>query len=94
MISFFWGGLAAITFAGFILFGLGTIWVISPLVTGFWIGQRFASQPFQGLLVGCMMIVSLQMVPLIGFAVSLFSFVMALGGLVLAPRIEDLPSQV
>ncbi len=94
LISFFWGGLAALVFSGFILFTLGTIWFMSPLITGFWLGQRFSEQPFQGLMIGSIVLVIFQMVPLFGLGVSLFSFVLALGGLVLAPRIEDLPSQV
>lgn len=94
LVSFFWGGLAAITFAGSILFGMGTMWILSPLVTGFWLGQRFSIQPFQGLLFGCIFIVIMQMIPLFGFGISLFSFVIAVGGMALAPRIEDLPSQV
>lgn len=96
LISFFWGGLAAITFAGFIIFGLGTLWFLSPLIAGFWIGQRLSELPFQGLLFGCGLIVALQSLPLplFGFSVSWFAFVLTLGGLFLAPRIEQLPSQV
>jgi hypothetical protein len=94
IISFFWGGLAAITFAGLIITGLGSIWILSPLITGFWFGQRLSTQPFQGLLFGCSLIVILQVIPLFGFGISLVVFVIALGGLILAPRIDKLPSQV
>ncbi|MEM8861237.1 MAG: hypothetical protein AAGD96_23165, partial [Chloroflexota bacterium] len=94
ILSFFWGGLAALIFAGFVLFGLGTAWILSPLITGFWFGQRLASQPFQGLLFGCGTIVVLQMLPLIGFGISFFAFVLAVGSIALAPRIEELPRQV
>ncbi|MFT5196809.1 MAG: hypothetical protein ACI85U_003848 [Candidatus Promineifilaceae bacterium] len=94
LVSFFFGGLAALTFSGFIIMGLGTVWVLSPLVTGLWFGQRFASQPFQGLLFGCSLIIAMQAIPLIGFGISAIAFALAVGGLVLAPRIEQLPSQV
>ena len=94
LLSFFWGGLAAIIFLGFIFFGMGAMWILSPLIAGFWFGQRLASQPFQGLLFGCGFLVILQMIPLLGFGISFFAFVLAVGSLALAPRIEDLPSQV
>lgn len=94
LVSFFWGGLAALTFGGFIILGLGTLWILSPLITGFWFGQRLASQPFQGLMFGCGLIVILQMIPLIGFGISVVVFALAFGGLILAPRIDQLPSQV
>ncbi|MEM9778158.1 MAG: polymer-forming cytoskeletal protein [Chloroflexota bacterium] len=94
LLTFFWGGLAAIIFTGFILFSLGTAWLLSPLIAGFWFGQRLASQPFQGLLFGCSVFVILQMIPLFGFGISFFAFVLAVGSVALAPRIEELPSQV
>lgn len=94
ILTFFWGGLAALVFIGFILFSLGTAWLLSPLIAGFWFGQRLASQPFQGLLFGCAVIVLLQMIPLLGFGISFFAFVLAVGSIVLAPKIEELPRQV
>lgn len=94
LIVFFWGALAAFIFTGLIFFGLGSLWVLSPLVAGLWFGQRLSSQPFQGLLFGCSLIAVLQAVPLIGFGISVAVFTLALGGLILAPRIEQLPSQV
>ncbi len=86
LIGIFWGIFPAIvTF--FVLFsGLAIVWIFSPLVTGLWLGKRFMDAPTTALLVGVLLLVIVGRIPILGWFVYLVSFILALGGCILASQ--------
>lgn len=86
----FWGWIPGLVL-GLVLFGaLMLVWVLSPLVTGLWLGywlnQRldYAPDYLPILLGGVLGVALLGRIPVLGWAIYLISFLLALGGLVLA----------
>lgn len=71
---------------------LGVIWLFSPLITGLWIGRKVAgsvsglSGDLPMLMIGVLILVILGRIPCLGWLVALFSFVMAMGGIVQSLR--------
>ncbi|NTU79760.1 MAG: polymer-forming cytoskeletal protein [Chloroflexales bacterium] len=90
--ALFWGWWPALLLAAFLFAGVLLVWVLSPLVTGLWLGRWLlqatgrSGGDLLALLVGAALIVLLSMVPLVGWLISLLSFLLALGGLLLARR--------
>jgi cytoskeletal protein CcmA (bactofilin family) len=88
----FWGWFPGIAM-GLFLFGLFSLaWFLSPLVTGLWLGRWFASLlgrdmgQTPALMLGIVLLVILGRLPFIGWIIYLVSFILAVGGLVLASR--------
>ena len=83
----FWGVFPAI--ATFVFLGASSalVWFLSPLLTGFWLGEIIGERlggdrsPLLLLLTGALLIVILGRIPFLGWLVYLLSFVLALGGL-------------
>ena len=83
----FWGVFPAI--ATFVFLGASSalVWFLSPLLTGFWLGEIIGERlggdrsPLLLLLLGALLIVFLGRIPFLGWLVYLLSFVLALGGL-------------
>jgi hypothetical protein len=83
----FWGVFPAI--ATFVFLGASSalVWFLSPLLTGFWLGEIIGERlggdrsPLLLLLTGALLIVFLGRIPFLGWLVYLLSFVLALGGL-------------
>lgn len=96
----FWGWFPGIAM-GLFLFGvLSLAWFLSPLVTGLWLGRWIASLlgrdmgQTPALMLGIVLLVILGRLPFIGWIIYLVSFILAVGGLVLASRRgEPAPSQ-
>jgi hypothetical protein len=75
------------------LFGvLAMLWFLSPLITGLWLGRRLATalgreaNDLAALLGGVLLLALLGRLPFVGGLVSLASFVLALGALIVARR--------
>ena len=83
----FWGAVPGIAMFVFLVASSALVWFLSPLLTGFWlgevIGERLGGErpPLLRLLVGALLIVILGRIPILGWMVYLLSFVLALGGL-------------
>ena len=83
----FWGAVPAIAMFGFLIASSALVWFLSPLLTGFWLGEMIgermggARSPIILLLMGALLIVVLGRIPFLGWLVYLLSFVLALGGL-------------
>jgi cytoskeletal protein CcmA (bactofilin family) len=100
--AIFWGIPGALAAASFLLGAVGLLWILSPLVTGFWLGgylraRGYITGELAGLWVGALAIVILARVfllipcvgPLAAGLLYLASFVLAVGGLILARRRAD-----
>ncbi|NCC32193.1 MAG: polymer-forming cytoskeletal protein [Chloroflexia bacterium] len=90
LLVLFWGPLPGIMFVLFLVGAVALLWTLSPLVTGLWLGQaifqatgRYASR-LASLMLGVTVIVLLGMVPFVGWFVYLLSFLLAIGGTLLA----------
>lgn len=94
LVTLFWGGLSGLAAAGLLFFGLILTFTLSPLIAGIWVGQRLSRQPFQAMLIGAALIVGLTIIPAVGTGFALVTFLFALGGLIHAPRMTQLPPQV
>jgi hypothetical protein len=88
----FWGWFPGVVL-GLALFGaLAMLWFLSPLITGLWIGRRLAmalgreTNDLAALLGGVLLLALLGRIPFVGWLVSLVSFVLALGALIVARR--------
>lgn len=85
----FWGFLPAMVLFLFLFSGLTLIWVLSPLITGLWIGRLVARAAGQQLgdlatlMVGVAIIAAIALIPFLGWPVYFVSFIMALGALLL-----------
>ena len=83
----FWGVAPAIAMLVFLIASSALIWFFSPLLTGFWLGEKIGERlggdraPISLLLMGALLIVILGRIPFLGWVVYLLSFVLALGGL-------------
>jgi cytoskeletal protein CcmA (bactofilin family) len=99
LFGIFWGWAGAIAVAFLILGGLALLWMLSPLFSGYWLGSLLAGRGYinnrlLALLAGALLIVLaarlIAVIPCIGLltagVIYLLSFVMALGGLILARR--------
>ncbi len=92
LIGIFWGWVPAIAVALLLFSVSAVIWLFSPLVTGLWLGRKLAksvsalSGSLPALLAGILVIVLLGRVPCVGWLVSFFSFLLAMGGIVQAMR--------
>lgn len=92
LIGIFWGWVPAIAVALLLFSVSAVIWLFSPLVTGLWLGRKLTksmsnvSGPLPALLVGIVVIVLLGRVPCVGWLVSFFSFLLAMGGIVQSIR--------
>jgi cytoskeletal protein CcmA (bactofilin family) len=91
-IVLFWGWFPGLMFFLFLTAALVLAWTLSPLITGLWLGQAVlratgrTASPILALLVGVALIVLLGFVPVIGWLVYLASFLLAVGGILLARR--------
>ncbi len=99
LLGVFMGGLAGVM-AAILVFALFTlIWILSPLVTGLWLGQRLNTitgreqGDLVGLIGGILLLATLSAIPLAGWVIALASFLLALGGLLLV-RQSNYPSLV
>jgi hypothetical protein len=88
----FWGWFPGVVL-GLALFSvLAMLWFLSPLITGLWLGRRLASalgreaNDLAALLGGVLLLALLGRLPFVGWLVSLVSFVLALGALIVARR--------
>ena len=88
----FWGWFPGVVL-GLALFGaLAVLWFLSPLITGLWLGRRLATafgreaNDLAALLSGVLLLALLGRLPYVGWLVSLASFVLALGALIVARR--------
>ncbi len=92
LVWIFWGTFSALTMAFFLLGSLALVWMLSPLVTGLWLGQRIVERAGRqttltfALLVGVLLIVIIGRVPFVGWLVYLISFALALGGVLRSRR--------
>ncbi len=83
----FWGAFPGIVMFVFLVASSALVWFLSPLLTGFWLGEVIgerlggARAPLLLLLMGALLIVVLGRIPFLGWVVYLLSFVLALGGL-------------
>lgn len=75
---------------GIFLFGaLALLWFLSPLVTGVWIGSKFAAGSDSArsrtalIVLGVLLVALLGQIPIVGWFVYLLSFIFAMGGLLL-----------
>lgn len=93
LIVIFWGPLPGLLTALFLLSALALLWVLSPLVTGLWLGRRIVTSrgAFAALFVGALIIALLGRVPYLGWIVYLLSYVLALGGLIRSYRAAKVP---
>jgi cytoskeletal protein CcmA (bactofilin family) len=95
----FWGWAAALATGFGLLGGMGLLWILSPLFSGYWLGQRLAARnivdgDLATFLVGVLTIVLvarlLMLIPFVGFLVAgliyLFSFAFTVGGWLAARR--------
>jgi cytoskeletal protein CcmA (bactofilin family) len=88
----FWGWTVGIVVLGFLFTGLTLFWLLSPLVSGLWLGRLIAQQlnrdlgSLGTLMAGVALIMVAAAVPFLGWLVYLFSFVLALGALIVAAR--------
>ena len=95
LVWMFWGTFSALTMAFFLLGTLALVWMLSPLVTGLWLGQRIVAQAGRettltvSLLVGVFLIVVIGRVPFVGWLVYLISFALALGGVLRSRRMAQ-----
>ena len=94
----FWGWFPGVVL-GLAFFGvLAVLWFLSPLITGLWIGRRLATafgreaNDLAALLGGVLLLAVLGRLPYVGWLVSLVSFVLALGALILARRAGSGPA--
>ncbi len=83
----FWGVFSGIIMFVFLFASLALIWFLSPLLTGFWLGDIISARlsgdlsPLMALLIGALLIVVLGRIPFLGWVVYLLSFALTLGGL-------------
>lgn len=89
----FWGWFPGLTL-GLFLFGvLALLWFLSPLVIGVWLGRQLnqamgrAPNYLPVLMGGVLLLALLGRIPLLGWLIYLFSFILALGGLILMRRV-------
>lgn len=92
VMGLFWGWFPALAL-GLALFGaLAVLWFLSPLVTGLWLGRRLATalgreaSDLTALLGGALLLALLGRIPVVGWLVSLVSFVLTLGALIAVRR--------
>ncbi|NTW04116.1 MAG: hypothetical protein HGA19_23070 [Oscillochloris sp.] len=88
----FWGWFPGVVL-GLALFSiLAMLWFLSPLITGLWLGRWLATtlgreaNDLAALLGGVLLLALLGRLPFVGWLVSLVSFVLALGALIVARR--------
>ncbi len=88
----FWGWFPGVVL-GLALFSvLAMLWFLSPLITGLWLGRRLAvafgrqANDLAALLGGVLLLAVLGRIPFVGWLVSLVSFVLALGALIVVRR--------
>lgn len=97
--AIFWGVPGALAAASFLLGAVGLLWILSPLLTGFWLGgslraRGYVTGELVALWAGALAIVILARVlllipcvgPLAAGLLYLASFVLAVGGLIQARR--------
>ncbi|RIK36008.1 MAG: hypothetical protein DCC55_28625 [Chloroflexi bacterium] len=106
--AIFWGIPGALATASFLVGATALLWILSPLLTGYWlggvlVGRGYATGELVALWVGTLAIVVLArvllLVPCVGAVAAgllyLVSFVLAVGGLILTrrqPRAEVAPA--
>lgn len=86
LVALFWGGWPAFVLFLALFSVLAMMWIFSPLITGYWLGRLALPQqtPYVAFLSGVAVIVLLSRVPILGWFVSLISFMLALGAILLA----------
>ena len=100
LVWIFWGTFSALTMAFFLLGSLALVWMLSPLVTGLWLGQRIVERSGReatmtvALLVGVFLIVVIGRVPFVGWLVYLINFALALGGVLRSRRMAQTETQI
>lgn len=94
----FFGWLAGVVTALLLFGSLALLWVLSPLVVGTWLGQRLAATrdrprgALPWLVAGVLIVALLTRIPVLGWLVALVSFILALGGILLAWRTRAEPA--
>lgn len=104
LVGIFWGWLAGIALFAMLLGASGLLWLFSPLIPGYWIGQRLAQLgypigPLPTLLSGVLLIVLLarviSVIPFLGTLVAgviyLICFALTLGSLIVGRRQRSTP---
>jgi cytoskeletal protein CcmA (bactofilin family) len=88
----FWGWWPGLALLAFLFATLTLVWVLSPIITGLWLGRVFAQligrefPTLALLMIGVALIVLLSFVPVVGWLVYLTSFILALGAIIVAWR--------
>ncbi|NJN19094.1 MAG: hypothetical protein HC822_24000 [Oscillochloris sp.] len=88
----FWGWFPGITLLLFLFAGLTTIWYLSPLISGLWLGRLILQQmgrddsAMVALALGAAIILLLSLIPFLGWLVALTSFILTLGSLAFSRR--------
>jgi cytoskeletal protein CcmA (bactofilin family) len=88
----FWGWWPGLALLAFLFAALTLVWVLSPIITGLWLGRVFAQligrefPTLALLMIGVALIVLLSFVPVVGWLVYLTSFILALGAIIVAWR--------
>jgi cytoskeletal protein CcmA (bactofilin family) len=88
----FWGWTSGILMLGFLFTGLSLFWLLSPLVSGMWLGRLIARQldrdfgTLGTLMAGVALIMIAAAVPLLGWLIYFVSFIMVLGAIIVAIR--------
>lgn len=97
--AIFWGAPGALAAASFLFGAVGLLWILSPLLTGFWLGEILRSRGYLSSELGAYWVGALSIVllarllllipcvgPLAAGLLYLASFVLAVGGLIQARR--------
>jgi cytoskeletal protein CcmA (bactofilin family) len=88
----FWGWWPGLALLAFLFAALTLVWVLSPIITGLWLGRLVGRlvgrelHPLALLMIGVALIVLLGFVPIVGWLVYLASFIIALGAIIVAWR--------
>ena len=86
-IFFGFGAALAISFATFSLLAL--IWLLSPIIIGYWIGSKFTDGGQTGILGAVAAVAILFTLPLVGGIFTFVSYILVLGSILFLIRNED-----
>lgn len=86
-IFFGFGAALALSFATFSMLAL--IWLLSPIIIGYWIGSKFTDGGQTGILGAVAAVAILITLPLVGGIFTFFSYIVALGSILLLVRNDD-----
>ncbi|MFK7803988.1 MAG: hypothetical protein AB8G95_20305 [Anaerolineae bacterium] len=94
VIGLFFGFGAALALSFTAFSSLALLWVVSPIVIGYWVGSRFTEQGMIGILGAVAAAAILITLPLVGGIFAFASYILVLGSLVLAIRNGDNGDQI